>query len=51
MSQYSYHSSQPDRWTTPRPHSDPSLRRMHYGAIQPMETKRPSILRRLLKAV
>ncbi|MFN2100904.1 hypothetical protein [Altererythrobacter sp. MF3-039] len=51
MSQYSFRSSQPDRWINPRPHSDPTLRRMHYGAIQPMVTRRPGILRRLFKAV
>ena len=41
-----YTSSRPDRWSSPRAYSDPSLRRSMYGAVQPMEE--PSVLERLL---
>lgn len=37
MTIHTYRSSRPDGWVMPRPHSDPHLRRMHYGRIQPME--------------
>ena len=37
MSSLSYKSSQPDRWVSPRPHRDASLRYMMHGPIQPME--------------
>ena len=30
------HTSPPDRWTSPRPHSDPSLRRAKHGPVRPM---------------
>lgn len=43
-----YTSSQPDRWNSPRPYSDPSLRRYHYGDIQPMLQARKPLLARLL---
>ncbi|QQN73263.1 hypothetical protein [Croceicoccus sp. YJ47] len=33
----SFRSSAPDKWTQPRPFSDPSLRFAKFGAIQPME--------------
>lgn len=50
MSHHSFRSSRPDGWVAPRPYSDPSLRRMAYGPIQPMH--RPQgLLRRLLSAV
>jgi len=51
MSHYSFHSSRTDGWTSPRPHSDPTLRRMHYGPIQPMQQRERGFLARLLKAV
>lgn len=38
-------SSTPDRWTSPRPHTDASFRRMKYGAIRPMEE--PGLFARL----
>ena len=48
MSSYTFRSSRPDRWVQPRPYSDASLRRMAYGAIQPMEASRTGLLSRLL---
>ncbi len=50
MSRYSFHSSRPDAWISPRPYSDASLRRMKYGRIQPMHEDR-GFLARLLQAV
>ncbi|MGB3711258.1 MAG: hypothetical protein WA985_06190 [Erythrobacter sp.] len=41
----SIHKSAPDRWSSPRPHTDATLRRLKYGAIRPMEE--PGFLRRL----
>lgn len=49
MSQYSFHSSRPDAWSSPRPVSNPLLRRKHYGPIRPME-REPGFLARLLSA-
>ena len=37
MSNLTYHRSRPDKWTLPRPHQDPNLRRLAHGPIQPME--------------
>ena len=37
MPSQSYRTSQPDRWTMPRPHRDASLRYMMHGPILPME--------------
>ena len=51
MSKYSYHGSAPDKWSSPRPYTDPSLRRYHYGKIQPMQEDRQGFLARLLRAV
>lgn len=45
MSSLTYRSSRPDVWVVPRPHSDPSLRRMTHGPIRPMEE--PGFLARL----
>ncbi|WP_284124402.1 hypothetical protein [Parerythrobacter aestuarii] len=45
MSSYSFRSSRPDSWTSPRPYRDASLRLHAYGPIQPME--QPSLLTRL----
>lgn len=39
------HTSRPDKWSSPRPHSDPSIRRKKHGRIQPMA--RPGLLERL----
>lgn len=36
MSAYTFRSSQPDRWVSPRPYSDASLRAHTYGRVQPM---------------
>ena len=35
-----FRSSRPDVWTMPRPSSDPSVRILAYGPIQPMEDER-----------
>lgn len=40
MSATSYSSSRPDRWTVPRPHTDPSQRYMKYGPVRPMDEDR-----------
>lgn len=45
MSQYRFSSSKPDHWVSPRPYSDPSIRAMAYGRVQPMN--QPSFLERL----
>ncbi len=37
MSHYTFRSSRPDHWVSPRPWSDPSLRAQAYGRVQPME--------------
>ena len=50
MSSYTFRSSRPNQWVSPRAYSDPSLRRMHYGAIQPMQSQRTSLFARLLRA-
>lgn len=46
MSNYSFRSSRPDAWSSPRPYSDPTLRAMAYGKVQPMH--QPTWLERLL---
>jgi len=46
MSAYTFRSSRPDRWVSPRPYSDASLRAATYGRFQPMEE--PSLAERLL---
>ncbi|WP_347304062.1 hypothetical protein V5740_05465 [Croceibacterium sp. TMG7-5b_MA50] len=48
MSSLSFRSSQPDRWTMPRPHQDASTRYRIYGPILPME-ERPGFLARFLR--
>ncbi|UIP07664.1 hypothetical protein LY632_04495 [Erythrobacter sp. SDW2] len=45
MSSYTFRSSRPDAWTSPRPFSDASTRYMAYGPVQPMQ--QPGILARL----
>jgi len=40
MTTSSYRSSRPDRWTAPRPSSDPWQRYIKYGPIQPMDEDR-----------
>ncbi len=37
MASTTFRSSRPDAWVKPRAYSDPSLRRMQYGQLQPME--------------
>jgi hypothetical protein len=46
MSAYTFHSSRPDRWTSPRPSQDPALRRAIHGPLRPMQS--PGMLARLL---
>ncbi|WP_193353881.1 hypothetical protein [Erythrobacter sp. NAP1] len=46
MSQYSFRSSKPDHWVSPRPHSDPSQRSLAYGPVQSMHE--PSWLAKIL---
>jgi hypothetical protein len=46
MSVYTFRSSQPDRWVSPRPYTDASLRAATYGRVQPMEA--PGLLERLV---
>jgi hypothetical protein len=46
MSAYSFHSSRPDRWVSPRPYTDASLRTATYGRLQPMEA--PGFAERLI---
>lgn len=40
MSSLNYRSSRPDSWTSPRPRSDPSQRRLIHGRIVPMDEDR-----------
>ena len=47
MSSLTFRSSRPDRWISPRPYSDASLRRHIHGPIQPME--QPTLLQRLFR--
>lgn len=44
MSSHFVRSSTPDRWSSPRPYTDASLRQMKYGRVRPMEE--PSLLAR-----
>lgn len=37
MSAYTFHSSRPDQWVSPRPTQDPALRRAIHGPLQPMD--------------
>ena len=46
MSAYTFRSSRPDRWVSPRPYSDASLRAQTYGPVQPMEA--PGLAERLI---
>lgn len=47
-----YRSSRPDSWTSPRAHTDASIRRRKYGPILPMEyANEPGILTRFLSSI
>ncbi|ABC64315.1 hypothetical protein [Erythrobacter litoralis] len=48
MSSYSFRSSRPDTWSSPRPYSDASTRFMAHGPIQSMD--QPTIWQRLFGA-
>lgn len=52
-----FHTSGGCGWNSPRPYTDPSLRRHHYGRIIPMDLPRRrmlvvvgSVLKRLLRS-
>ena len=49
MSSMPFRSSRSDSWTTPRSHTDATLRMMKHGKIQPMH--QPSFWERLFGAV
>ena len=49
MSARTYRSSSPDQWTLPRPTTDASSRYLKHGPIQPMDTPRRSIFKRLFR--
>jgi hypothetical protein len=36
MSAYTFRSSRPDHWVSPRPTRDPALRRMIHGPLRPL---------------
>ena len=37
--------SRPDTWSSPRPHTDASLRLHHYGPIEPMAAAKRGTIR------
>ena len=37
MSAYTFHSSRPDHWVSPRPTRDPARLRAIHGPLQPLE--------------
>lgn len=39
MSAYTFHSSRPDHWVSPRPTRDRARLRAIHGPLQPLETK------------
>ncbi|MEP0189821.1 MAG: hypothetical protein ABJP70_00885 [Erythrobacter sp.] len=45
MTQYSFRTSGPDAWSSPRPVRDPYMRAIAYGPIQSMH--KPSLLERI----
>jgi hypothetical protein len=47
MSAYTFRSSRPDHWVSPRPSRDPALARVIHGPLQPMH-EAPRGLARLL---
>lgn len=47
MSAYTYRSSRPDKWVSPRPTRDPARPRAIHGPLQPMQTQ-GGLLSRLL---
>lgn len=47
MSAYTFRSSRPDHWVSPRPTRDPARRRAIHGPLQPMPGE-AGILARLL---
>jgi len=49
MTQYSFRTSGPDAWSSPRPTRDPSIRALAYGPVRPMHE--PSWFEKLLGRV
>ena len=49
MSHYSFRSSKPNHWVSPRRYSDPCLRALAYGPVRPM--REPGWWERLLGLV
>ncbi|MFM7349840.1 MAG: hypothetical protein ACKO01_10195 [Erythrobacter sp.] len=47
MSAYTFRSSRPDHWVSPRPTRDPARLSAIHGPLQPMHDE-PSLLARLL---
>jgi len=45
MSAYTFRSSRPDQWVSPRPTQDPARRLAIHGPLQPLH--RPGVLARL----
>ena len=45
MSAYTYRSSRPDHWVSPRPTRDPARRRAIHGPLQPMPSQSGWLLR------
>lgn len=48
MSAYTFRSSRPDHWVSPRPTRDPARRRAIHGPLQPMRAE-AGLLARLLR--
>jgi hypothetical protein len=46
MSAYTFRSSRPDHWVSPRPTRDPALRRTIHGPLRPMDEP-PGLIARL----
>jgi hypothetical protein len=46
MSAYTFRSSRPDQWVSPRPTRDPARRRAIHGPLVPMDE--PSLSQRVL---
>ena len=47
MSAYTFRSSRPDQWVSPRPTRDPARRLAIHGPLQPMEPSRGLVARLL----
>lgn len=47
MSAYTFRSSRPDKWVSPRPTRDPARLKAIHGPLQPMAPQRAGLLTRL----